>query len=146
MTDLTTIDKVLARGLPGDLARIIGQAAQYNNVMRKIALLHAAFIEAVDDAALINAVSEASTIDDHIPYTEADAYSQVIDEVTALIERLANSGRKDLAQQLAAVAIPAGETSAEQIMDGDYWQMSVDDLRKSAKRLGIYPMVTGENE
>jgi len=39
-----------------------------------------------------------------------------------------------------------GEASAEQIMDGDYWQMSVDDLRKSAKRLGIYPTGAGKNE
>jgi len=53
MTDLATTDKVLARALPTDLARIIGQSAQYNDVIRKIALQHAAFIEVVDDAVLI---------------------------------------------------------------------------------------------
>ena len=110
-------------------------AGNRRNRIRKVALLHAAFLETSDETTLIEAVRNAATIGDHIPYTEADAYCQVVDELTILIQRLAESGRTELAKKLAAIAIEAGDTSAEQIQDGDYWQMSVDDLRKMADQI-----------
>lgn len=140
MIDLDTIEKILERAPIHDLSRIIGQASYYNTVIRRVALLHAAFLETSNDAILMKAVRDAATIYEYIPYTEANAYCQVIDELRILIQRLAESGRAELAQRLAAVAIEAGDASGEKIMDGDYWQMSVDDLRKMAASLSSYTM------
>ena len=135
MIDLDTIDKILARAPIADLSRIIGQSAQYSAVMRKVAILHATFLETTDDAVLVEAVRDAATIDEHVPYTEANAYCQIMDEVNILVQRTADSGSTQLAKKLASVALVAGEASAEAIQDGNFWQMSVEDLQKIADRL-----------
>ena len=137
MVDLDSIHTMLARAAAPDLARIIGHSAHYSVVIRKVALLHVAFLESADHASLIEAVRDAATVDDHVPYTEADAYCQVLYELALLVQRLADSGSVELARQILTVAISAGESSAELIMDGVYWQMSVNDLRKLAERLDV---------
>lgn len=81
MIDLDTIDKILIKSPSKNLARIVGQSAFYNPVLRSIALMHATFLITTDETSLIDIVRDATTIEDHIPYTEANAYCQILDEV-----------------------------------------------------------------
>jgi hypothetical protein len=137
--DLDTLDKTLIKASPKDLARIIWQSAQYNPVLRSIALLHATFLTTTDENSLVEIVRDVATIGNHIPYTEADSCCQVLDEVAHLIRQKAESGQIQLAQKLVNIAIQHGEISAEQIMDGDYWEMSLGDLRELSADLSKRP-------
>lgn len=135
MLDFDNLDKTLVLGSKEDLARIVWQAAQHNPVMMKVANLHATFLSTKEESELTAAVRQAATIEDHVPYTEADAYCQIIDEVAVLVKRTADSGNLALAIQLAEMAISAGETSSENLIDGDYWQMSLEELLELSKFL-----------
>jgi hypothetical protein len=135
LVDFDKLQEILNKASSQDLARIVWQSAQYNPVMRSVAMLHATFLSTKDEEALIAAVREASTIEDYVHYNDASSYSQILDEVNHLIRKTAESGQLALAQKLVNVAIECGDTSSEQIHDGDYWQMSVDDLRELAEEL-----------
>jgi len=135
MLDSNNLDKMLMLASKEDLARIVWQTAQHHPVAMTVAILHATFLSTRDDAVLIEAVCEAATVEDHVPYTEADAYCQIIDEIAVLVKRTADSGNLALAIRLAETALHAGEISAEQIMDGDYWQMSLEGLLELSQSL-----------
>ena len=139
MIDMDSLDKILIKASSNDLARIVWQSAQYNPVMRSVALLHATFLTTTDETSLIEIVRDMTTIENHIPYTEADPYCQILDEVANLIRKTADSGKLQLAQKLVNIAIHHGEISAEQIMDGDYWELSLGDLRELSVELSKRP-------
>ncbi len=101
----------------------------------RVGQLHAAFLSFQDEENLTKAVQNAATVDVHVPYTEAPGYCQIIDEISVLLKRLANSGNPQLARRLALAALETAECSSEQIQDGAYWEMSVDDLREFAERV-----------
>lgn len=132
---IDNLDKALVLALNEDLTRIVWQAAQHNPVLMKVAVIHATFLTTVEDSALISAVGQAATVDEHVPYTEADSYCQIIDEIVALVNRVADTGKLALAIQLGETAISAGEISSENIMDDDYWQMSLDDIAEMSGAL-----------
>jgi len=135
MPDFNNLDKTLMLASKEDLARIVWQTAQHHPVSMTVAILHATFLSSRDDAVLIEAVRKAATIEEHVPYTEADPYCQIIDEIAVLVKRAADSGNLALSIQLAETALQAGEISAEQIMDGDYWQMSLEELLELSQSL-----------
>ncbi|MCX6124251.1 MAG: hypothetical protein NTV34_05810 [Proteobacteria bacterium] len=129
------LNKILESSTVEDLARIVWQAGQYNTVVGKIGQLHAAFLSFRDEDKLIEAVLDAATIDKHVPYREAPAYCQIVDEIVVLLKRVADVGNPQLAHRLALAALERAERSSEDIQDGHYWEMSIDDLREFAAAL-----------
>lgn len=129
MLNYDNLDKTLQSASASDLARIVWQGAQHNPVLMKIAILHATFISTDTESALVDVVRETATIEDHVPYAEADAYCQILDEIIVLIKRTHDQGNSNRAIQLAETAVLAAANSSENIMDGDYWEMSLEELR-----------------
>ncbi len=128
-------NKILEGSTVEDLARIVWQAGQYNTVVGKVGHLHAAFLSFQDEDKLTEAVREAATIDKYVPYREASAYCQIVDEIVVLLKRVADVGNPQLAHRLALVALEMAERSSEDIQDGHSWEMSIDDLREFAEAL-----------
>lgn len=135
MIDPNKLNNILEGATIEDLARIVWQAGQYSTVIGRVGQIHAAFLVFHDEDNLTKAVVEAVTVDEHVPYTQAPGYCQIVDEIIVVLKRLADSGKPQLAHRLAMAAFEKAECSSEAIQDGHFWEMSVDNLRKFADGL-----------
>ena len=114
-----------------DLSRMVYQATQYSTVLRRVVQLHAGFQKAAPDdiAGMKKAIDYALYLDDHVSYKHANSYCQLLDELQILIKRVADSGHVQVAIELLDHAFDQAECSSEWLQDGDYFEMSLDELR-----------------
>ncbi len=123
----TKIDKIPQP----DLSRIVYQAVQYNDVLLRVIQLHTGFQSAAPDGTEImkRAIDYALYLDDHVSYKHANSYCQILDEIQVLIKRVADSGQRELAVALIEHTIAKAEDCLECLEDGDFFEMSLGELR-----------------
>jgi hypothetical protein len=68
-------------------------------------------------------------IGDAIKSDEADGYCVFIEGFRMWVEKNSLGLSPEQLVEIADAGITTAESSAKNIMDGDYWQMGIDDLR-----------------
>jgi hypothetical protein len=116
-----------------DLADIVTHAGQYNDPLKRIMYLRAAFAasEGHDEDLLEGSLRYALRMSyEYVNYDQSSACCQVLHEVQKVLAALAERRDLDTALRLCDLALQEGENAVEWLQDSAYWDMALDDLRE----------------
>ncbi len=125
--------------LPVDsLVTILMQGAESSSPLRRSLLIYAAYaaFDGNSSETLEATVREAMDLtDENINWSDSDSYAQVANAAESVVKSLIEAGTRTLALRIADIAIEMGEQGAEQLQDGDSWEMAISDLVELRKSL-----------
>lgn len=129
--DPTTIKAAIEEIPSAELADLLVCAGTYNQVIWRMLNLLTGFQKYGLDQSeqLTSVLTYALTIDDHVSYDRASEYVQIIDTAEDCLKKYHEQAGTEATLKLLIHTISIAEESGESIQDGDYWEMTLQDLR-----------------